>query len=141
LAQSLPNQLIDTTEKAVEIMISRTQPRIEASCSVKLLNGAIDGTVKVTAQLDIISDVRFRETYESTSILGQEQPITIPKQLRYSRDLYITYLDDDLLIVRDNTGIPEILVRKQKQFMKEWGVEPSMMDDMVPPGDGDDANF
>ena len=141
LAQQLPNQLIDTSDRSVEITISRSQPRIEASCSVKLFNGALDGTVKVTANLDVMSDVRFRETYESTTIMGQESPFTIPKQLQYSRDLYITYLDDDLLIVRDATGVPEILVRQSKQFMKDWGIEPNMVDDMVPPGDGDDANF
>lgn len=108
---------------------------------MKLFNGAVDGTVQVTAHLDVLSDVRFRETYESTTILGQESPFSIPKPLRYSRDLYITYLDDDLLIVRDATGVPEVLVRQSKQFMKEWGIEPNMVDDMVPPGDGDDANF
>ena len=125
----------------MEITISRSQPRIEASVAVKLFNGAVDGTVKVMAHLDIRSDVRFRETYESATVLGQELPFAIPKQLQYSRDLYITYLDDDLLIVRDATGVPEILVRQSKQFMKDWGIEPNMVDDMVPPGDGDDANF
>lgn len=141
LAQQLPNPLIDTSDQSVEITISRSQPRITASCPVKLFNGAVDGTVQVTAHLDVLSDVRFRETYESTTILGQESPFPIPKPLRYSRDLYITYLDDDLLIVRDATGVPEILVRPSKQFMKDWGIEPNMVDDMVPPGDGDDANF
>ena len=141
LAQQLPNPLIDTTERSVEITISRSQPRIEASCGVKLFNGAVEGTVQVTAHLDVMSDVRFRETYESATIMGQAAPFLIPKPLRYSRDLYITYLDDDLLIVRDATGVPEILVRQSKQFMKDWGIEPNMVDDMVPPGDGDDANF
>jgi hypothetical protein len=141
LAQQLPNQLIDTSERSVEITISRSQPRIEASCNVKLFNGAVDGTITVSAHLEVLSDVRFRETYETATILGQEVPVTIPKQLRYSRDLYITYLDDDLLIVRDATGVPEILVRQSKQFMKDWGIEPNMVEDMVPPGDGDDANY
>jgi hypothetical protein len=141
VAQQLPNVLVDTSDKSVEIMISRSQPRIEATCPVKLFGGMIDGTVKVTSQLDIVSPIRFRETYQSTTILGQESPIAIPKPLQYGRDVYITYLDEDLLIVRDGTGVPEVLVRKQKQFMKEWGMEPNMMEDMVPPGDGDDANF
>jgi hypothetical protein len=141
LAQQLPKQIIDTTAQSVEIIISRTQPRIEACCYVKLWNGWMDGTIRVQSRLDVHSDVRFRETYESTTVLGQDQPLTLPTPIQYGRDLYITYLDEDLLIVRDGSGVPEVLVRKEKQFRKNWGVEPSAIDDLVPPGDGVDANF
>jgi hypothetical protein len=44
-------------------------------------------------------------------VLGQN--VDIPEALQYSRDLYIAYLDEDILIVRDGSGVPEILVRKK----------------------------
>lgn len=147
LAQRLPKQLVDltTSEKPsssqLEITISRTQPRIEASVGVKLLGGVVSGTVSVKARLEVESDIRLRETYESVTVLGQSSPFNIPQVLQYARDLYVTYLDDDLLIVRDGSGVPEVLLRKEKQFQRNWGTEPSAIDDMVPPGDGEDARF
>lgn len=36
-----------------------------------------------------------------------------PKPLQYERTVYITYLDEDLMIARDETGSPDILVRKK----------------------------
>lgn len=83
--------------------------------------------------------MRMRETYEKVSVMGREQGI--PKQLQYARDLYITYVDEDLLVVRDASGVPEILVRQEKNFQRNWGVEPSALSDMGPPGDGEDAKF
>jgi hypothetical protein len=79
------------------------------------------------------SDIRLRETYESATVL--DQAIDIPKQLQYFRDLYIVYLDNDLLIVRDGSGVPEVLVRKEKTFSRKWGTEPNEVEDMVPPGE------
>jgi len=107
LAETLPENLIEIGD--LEICISREQPRIEASVPVKFLAGP-DNDVVVKAQLEAVSGVRLKETYEVVSIL--DRTIDVPEQLRYSRDLYITYLDDDLLVVRDGSGVPEILVRK-----------------------------
>ena len=139
LAQSLPKQLVETD--SLEIQISRENPRVEASIGVKLLGGAVDGSVTVKARLDAESGMRLRETYESASVLGQAAR-EIPAFLQYARDLYVTYVDEDLLIVRDGSGVPEVLVRKFKTFSKNWGTEPgSLSDDMTPPGDGEDAKF
>jgi len=107
LAEGLPESLIEVGD--LEICISREQPRIEAVVPVKVLGGS-DNNVVVTAQLEVLSDVRLKETYEVVSIL--DRTIDVPEQVRYSRDLYITYLDDDILVVRDGSGVPEILVRK-----------------------------
>ena len=54
--------------------------------------------------------MRFTETYESASVLGQM--VDLPEALQYSRDLYVSYVDEDILVVRDGAGIPEILIRK-----------------------------
>jgi PAP_fibrillin len=149
VAQQLPSALVElqsdddsSSSSALEITISRApQPRVEASVAVKLLGGAVSGKVTVRARLEVESDLRLRETYESVTVLGQASPYSIPSQLQYARDLYVTYLDDDLLVVRDGSGVPEVLVRKAKKFSRNWGTEPSAINDMVPPGDGEDAQF
>jgi len=65
----------------------------------------------VKAGLYTKSSIRLAETYESATILGQG--IDLPEAVQYSRDLYIAYLDEEILIVSDGSGVPEILVRKQ----------------------------
>ena len=37
--------------------------------------------------------------------------------LRTTRSLFVTYLDDDILIVRDETGVPDIWLRKVKSHV------------------------
>lgn len=107
LAQKLPAALVEIGE--LEIAISRQQPRVEARVSVKTFGGN-SNDIKVKARLDTESPLRFIELYESASVLGQN--VDIPEPLQYSRQLYVTYLDEDLLVVRDASGIPEVLVRK-----------------------------
>jgi len=107
LAQKLPAQLVELGD--LEISISRSQPRIEAKIDVKLFGGS-EETVEVKARLEVDSGLRFTETYESASVLGQT--VDIPEALQYSRDLYVSYVDEDILVVRDGAGVPEILVRK-----------------------------
>jgi hypothetical protein len=131
---------------AVEIAISRSQPRVTASVPVKLFSGMTEGSVAVVAKLEVESAIRLRETYEQIQLIntgsnGQTINRDIPEFLRYSRDLYVTYLDEDFLIVRDGSGVPEVLVRKEKQFSKSWGTEPGAVSDLMPPGDGKDAEF
>ena len=106
LAQKLPSQLVEVGD--LTISISRAQPRIEAKVGVKLFGGSEESVV-VKARLEEDSGLRFTETYESATVLGQV--VDIPEALQYSRDLYVTYVDEDLLVVRDGSGVPEILVR------------------------------
>ena len=130
LAQKLPSQVVDLGP--LEITISREQPRVEASIEAKIL-GNSSQKVSVKTQLQVASDVRLRETYESATVLGNA--VELPKPLQYARDMYVTYVDDDLLIVRDGSGVPEVLVRKEKQFQQNWGYEPSDLSDLGPPGE------
>jgi len=109
LAQQLPSSLVEIGE--VSISISREQPRVMAEVDVSTaLSSSSGSTVAVTARLDLESDVRFTETYEKVSVLGRE--VELPSMVQYSRELFVTYLDDEILIVRDASGVPEILVRK-----------------------------
>lgn len=108
LANQLPESVVDVGD--LEISISREQPRIEAKVEVKFLGGNSNEIV-LNAMMDVLSDVRIKETYEKFAKFF-EREVAIPDALQYSRELYVTYLDDDLLVVRDASGIPEILVRK-----------------------------
>jgi len=108
LASTLPKGLVETGD--LEIAISREQPRIEAKIDVTLFGGS-SNSVLVKARLEPLSDVRLTETYEAATVL--DQAVDLPQALQYSRDLYITYLDEEILVVRDGSGVPEILVRKQ----------------------------
>ena len=45
-------------------------------------------------------------------------------------------MDDDILVVRDETGVPEVLFRKSKEFITEVSGEPSSADDDSAPGAG-----
>lgn len=107
LAQKLPAGLVELGD--LEISISRAQPRIEAKVDVRLFGGAEDAVV-VRARIEEQSGLRFAEVYESASVLGQN--VDLPEALQYARDLYVSYVDEDILVVRDGAGVPEILVRK-----------------------------
>ena len=122
---------------ALEIAICREQPRVEAKINVKSMFVG-ESSVTVKAQLSTESDCRLWETYESASVL--DRSVEIPPMLQYSRELYVTYLDEDLLIIRDASGVPELLVRKEKVFSKDWGTEPAEVEDMSPPGTEDDVS-
>merc|ERR1712232_1508456 len=123
LAQKLPVSVVDVGD--LEISISREQPRIEAKVNAKSFLG--ETSVIVKARLEVESDVRLRETYESATVM--DRSIEIPEPLQYSRQLYVTYVDEDILITRDDSGVPELLVRKEKVFTNSWGTEPSEVDD------------
>ena len=133
----------------LEVVIGRSQPRVEASAQYRIAgNQQLSGTVAIVARLDVLSDVRLRETYQSIALTPPSfffwtnnnnnnalgAPVDLPDVWQYTRDLYVTYVDEDLLIVRDSTGAPEVLVRQSKVFSRNWGTEPSDQDDLVPPG-------
>lgn len=137
LQKWLPKQVGELQN--LEIAISRSQPRVEATLQFSIggTRSSSDrnfvGTAKVVSRLETMSSVRLKESYESVSFQDL-QALEIPSFLQYSRELYITYLDDDIMIARDASGIPEVLVRKEKQFSQNWGKEPSEVDDLTPPG-------
>lgn len=130
LARMLPESLADVGE--LSITIQREQPRAEASTTVALA-GMGPQTVKVQTSLEAESAVRIKETYLSASAFGRD--VEIPSRLRYSRLIYVTYLDDEILVVRDESGVPEVLLRKSMPDFLDEGV-PSSDEDDVAPGAG-----
>lgn len=109
LANNLPAGLVSAGDVEIIINDDGQQPRVESRVDLKLFGGA-ESEVSLKVNLDVLSDVRLRETYESATVLGNS--VNIPSQVKYERELYVTYLDDELLVVRDASGVPEVLVRK-----------------------------
>jgi len=73
------------------------------------------------AELTPLSGARMSEevtTLELPSPLGMVQP---PLEIR--RQILVTYLDSDLMIVRDESGVPEVLVRSDVNVIPEPLVE------------------
>merc|ERR1719327_1730482 len=106
-ARMLPDALADVG--SLEIAITRDQPRVTASTSVSLAGlGAQD--FEVQTSLEAETGIRLKETYASLKAFGREQDI--PANLRYSRKLFVTYLDEDILVMRDESGVPDVLLRK-----------------------------
>lgn len=104
LARSLPESLVAVS--GTKLSIRRQQPRVEATGEVKL--GPLGSSkVTVTCNLEAESDVRLKETYTSVNIAGGGKT-DFPEMLQYSRQLFICYLDEDILVVRDETGVPEV---------------------------------
>jgi hypothetical protein len=84
------------------------------------IEGALNGDTKAKLEVKVklepgggAGGQRITETYESVT-LPVAGTVAIPEPLRYSRDLFITYLDEELLVVRDGSGVPEVLVREAR---------------------------
>lgn len=113
--QLFPIAAIDVSE--ITLTISSVAPRVTSMMSLRLpLGYHLD--VTVVTDLTAITENRLTERYVSCKVNTMDIPMlssvfSLPSMDSISeRDLIITYLDEDLLIVRDSFGSPEILRRK-----------------------------
>lgn len=133
LSRLLPESVLEVSN--TKLTISRSQPRAIGEGEVKIAGVSAPTKVAITSTLETESDVRLKETY--TTLKFGENNVDIPEALQYSRLLFVTYLDEDLMVARDETGVPEILVRKSMEFQSSEGTsEPSSADDDLAPGAG-----
>ncbi|GMH78222.1 hypothetical protein TL16_g07716, partial [Triparma laevis f. inornata] len=124
---------------SVQIAISRpgTEPRVTATA--KSNGGSFDSEITLNADLQTAGPIRLKETYQSLkSPLGEFE---IPKALQYSRPLYVTYLDDDLLVLRDESGVPEVLSRAGVESSSEKDPGSVDVSDVVEPEEVDKWDF
>lgn len=63
------------------------------------------------ANLDVETGARLAESWVEASVEGL-QPVTIPGNLQYTRRRFVTYLDETLAILRDESGTPTVLARE-----------------------------
>lgn len=106
VADMLPKELVTTED--FKLNISGIGPYVStASIRVKLLGRSF--AVKVNCDLTPESDLRIHETYKSLEVYGRFTEV--PASLQYERTMFISYLDEDLMIARDETGAPDVLYK------------------------------
>lgn len=86
------------------------QPRVSVETSVAVFGNT--QPLMLRANLSPRSAVALREDFLEAEAFGQRS--LLPGPLAVSRTLFVAYLDDDLLIVRDDTGKPSVLRRALK---------------------------
>ena len=106
------------------------QPRVTAESTVSLFGGA-EQPVTLRSNLLPRSGVALREDFVEIEALSQRS--LLPGPLALSRSLYVAYLDQDLLIVRDDTGLPSVCKRAEKFVVVS---EPSYDEEDSAPGAG-----
>jgi len=83
---------------------------VETEAAISLL-----GTVrpfKFLCNLQPVSAVRLREVFIEGEAFGMRS--LLPGPLSFSRQLIVSYLDDEMCILRDESGVADVLVRKEK---------------------------
>jgi len=107
------------------------QPRVESSTSLSLAGGTVNQGLVVRANLAARSDVCLREEFVEAEALGQRT--LLPGPLAFSRSLYVTFLDEEVLILRDDGGLASVLRRTELFPLAD---EPSFGDEDDAPGAG-----
>jgi len=91
------------------LTITPEQPRATSSVSIRLLS--FENTVKLACRLEAESAVRLTETYDAAESEYMSLRLPFQSPIEYKRSLLISYLDDELLVVRDSLGRPDVLMR------------------------------
>lgn len=96
------------------ITISEEQPRSEAAVRTRVLS--FENTVKLSSRLEAESAVRLVETYDAA--LSELGNLRLPFQspVQYKRSVLVSYLDDEILVIRDAFGRPDVLMRVEEEL-------------------------
>ena len=93
--------------QSVHVSISPLAPRAVVTAQLRAFDRSV--SVRVKADLDTESPVRLAETWAEVAIDGS--PVAIPDNLRYSRRVFVSYLDETMAVLRDASGAPSVLMR------------------------------
>jgi hypothetical protein len=117
------------------LTISPEQPRAKSEVVLRVLS--FENRIKLASNLEVESDVRLTETYDFAQ-LSEDLDLRVPfkEPLEYKRSVLISYLDEDLMIVRDANGAPDLLIRVDDGFTadlvsEEVDVESNVAEDAV----------
>ena len=91
------------------LTIGAEQPRASAEVKVRVLS--FENTVKLSSRLEAESAVRLVETYEAAQSEYMNVRLPFQSPVSYKRSVLISYLDDEMLVVRDALGRPDVLMR------------------------------
>ncbi len=106
LADRLPAGLLDVD--FVNLKISPDEPRVQGIVKAGVAGNIQDLVTEGTLVQQ--SPVRLTETFTRARALGQA--VDIPGPFKMSRELYITFLDADFLVARDESGVPDVWLRQ-----------------------------
>jgi len=102
----LPENLLYLSKPV--ITICPTQPRACVTVSATAFGNQQELILRT--KLEAESPGRLRETYYETEVAGNTIPL--PDPLKWERLLFVTYIDASMMVVRDETGAPDILLRQ-----------------------------
>lgn len=128
VANRLPDNLVEV--KMLKLDITPLPGESRATLALRLLNGQSDSDVELVCDLEAGGPTKLVETGKEV-IFNKGSPVSIPTQLRYTRDLVITYLDDEIMVARDATGSPDILVREKPAWEPATVVEPELVTPVI----------
>lgn len=100
---------LEVTDLKVEIMGGGS----DVMSSARLSAFGQEQTVSYKGEIMPLSSSRMSEEILSIDLPAPVGKIEPPLAIR--RQLVVSYLDDDMMIVRDESGIPDVLVREPKQ--------------------------
>jgi len=124
-------ELIDVQDTFITIQAE--QPRVEAATKVRVLS--FESTAKLMCRLEAESAVRLLETYDAAETDGF--PVKLPAlpfqsgPLQYKRTVIATYLDDEVLVLRDSAGRPDVLMRCSEPAAEAAPYTAEQLDDAI----------
>eukprot|EP00239_Pterosperma_sp_CCMP1384_P011020 CAMPEP_0197862904 /NCGR_PEP_ID=MMETSP1438-20131217/39999_1 /TAXON_ID=1461541 /ORGANISM="Pterosperma sp., Strain CCMP1384" /LENGTH=316 /DNA_ID=CAMNT_0043480621 /DNA_START=102 /DNA_END=1052 /DNA_ORIENTATION=- len=104
LARFLPDNVL----KADSLTLTISSSTVEAVSKISALGR--DQEVTLMTSIAPESETRLKETYTGLKAAGRS--VDLPESAKFQRTLFITYLDENLLVARDETGAPDILMKK-----------------------------
>lgn len=112
VAKSLPFSQISFGDLSIEI---NRESNATSRCSAQIGDGT-NVDIVIDTQLKAAGDegMRFKEVYSSGKIGTFNIPFPSEIFSSLTRDLVVTYLDSDLMIVRDSFGCPDILQKTKE---------------------------
>ena len=85
------------------------QPRATAEVKVRVLS--FENTLKLSSKLEAESAVRLVETYDAAESEYMSLRLPLQSPVQYRRSVLISYLDEEMLVVRDGLGRADVLMR------------------------------
>ena len=117
------------------LTIGTEQPRATSETQVRILS--FENTIKLSSRLEAESAVRLVETYDqaASDYMDLKLPLT-SSPASYKRSVLVSYLDDEMMVVRDALGRPDVLVRidalEEKGAPSSLGGEDTNTDEEAP---------
>merc|ERR1712113_897337 len=122
--------LVDVQD--VLITIGQEQPRAKASVRTRLLS--FENAFTLSSRLEAESAVRLVETYDAAESEYMSLRLPFQSPLQYKRSLLVSYLDDELLVIRDSSGRPDVLMRCDDSFWSTSSPSDADLADDASPG-------